>query len=440
MLKECTVLDSCGTVQYEVLRALRMFAGLEEEKTLSALQPACSRNDCSRSQTQDLCRTMDDIRNNQKIVTIVLAFSLLLASLPCVVAASLQSDVPQTFTLAFHITATAPELPLLSRFLNATYHEENIYLLDIPLSPEYSLPTALDSAVNIHVRRDNPPTPRGVSVALRTLSAMAFFLDWSDSTNESFDYFLNTSPSEYPAVTPDHMRALLYSPLKNALPVPNFIELTPASSLHLFKGNYNMLAYDPVVVFSQNASATELIHTGKAHPDRIFRKRPYLPHSPTSSFIVSQAAARVFSDSLLAKRALLVLAEATDAALHFFPTVAADMGASAGPWVTHTALRCVDPSAAAAALRMDAKSAVDGAQGAGSAVGSIQPARTPCLFVKLSTFNGSDVRDVFDSLFDDGRVMVAPLASISKSILVDIEGAIKLSEGAHLSSTSELPL
>lgn len=327
------------------------------------------------------------------------------------------ADAPATFTLAYHITVAKPELPAVSRFLTAVYHPANVYLLDVPLTPDISLPAALEGAANIHVRKNAPPTPHGVSVALRTLSGMAFFLDWSEATHDTFDYFVNTGAHEYPTVTPSQMRALLYAPLARGLPLPNFMELSPANLMHLFRNNYDLLAYDPAIVFSQNASATTLIHTGKLHPDRRHRRRPYLPHSPSCSLIVSRPVARVFSDSMLSKRALLMLGEATDAALHFFPTVAADLGASAGPWVTTTSLHCTGAPALLAARRMPAHVAV--ADSSASIYG-------PCLFVQLELADSSDSRDAIDRELLDISVEMRSLKNVANALRHRVDVAISL--------------
>lgn len=240
-------------------------------------------------------------------------------------------------TLAFHVSVNEHNLPLLPRFLHRIYHPDNLYLVT------YTHPLTLQSPPlvrpNIHYRTDDPSVVHGVSQVLNLLDAISYFLDrelYISPEQTSFDYFIHTSPAEYPTLNPDHMRRVLALHARQS-PPPNFFHFSHPSQAPLRSSHLNTIFSDMSLTFNRTVHLS-LHHHNIPHPDT--HRRPLsIPHAD-SHFVINHHFATLATDSFLSKRLLLTLAETSHVLNHFFPALAVHAPHSVGPLVRSTSLRC----------------------------------------------------------------------------------------------------
>lgn len=311
-----------------------------------------------------------------------------------VVTAGISVNFPdREATIAFHVTITATQLPLLSRFLTRIYHPKNLYLLDFapPLTARrYS------SSANVHHRVADPYVEHGVSKVINVLDAMAYFLDRETAlgTGKSFDYFMHCTPSDYPTVTPKHMRRLLGFAARQPSP-PNFFHFAHGSQLPLLhKNEIDKVYYDFSLTFNKTLSLKKGLATkGLFHPDH---SRRTMPVSRTEKhFVVGHAYVKLATDSILAKRLLMSLGDASHVFENFFGTLAANSGDFAGRLIRSTSLRCINTNA----LEMQVAHTLPVYTPRLPSIEFLRGTREPCLFAGPFTTEspiGLQVRDQID--------------------------------------------
>jgi hypothetical protein len=380
----------------------------------------------------------------------LICLSALVAALFSLAFCSDVADPAQspTFTLAMHITVTAADVHMLARFLDRTYHAQNMYLVDFAagMSPSRQhVSSSVASAPNIYLREAEPSVPGGVSETLVTLSAMTFFLDLAEASGTEFHYFLNTSPREYPLVTADNARALLAWAHASASPPPNFLLFAPPAQWPDFTDRYNRLFYDPSIVFTRNATALgSLIPTLLYHPDR--NRRSHTIAMSSTALVVSSEFVRLAADSMLSRRLLMLFAESQHSAEHFFATLALESENAAGKFVPTTSLRCPEMNAALQIGHLPTDSVPDPWFLVPGSEGELQPTPAqPCLFtapILLDAASRSDkdqtgsaslgLRDAIDSKIlsrqgpintaGQGRLLETTLRLVKSEVLRVVAG------------------
>jgi Core-2/I-Branching enzyme len=389
----------------------------------------------------------------------VLVLLLCVATISIAAASGAKPASPAPFVLAIHIAVTREDLHLLPRFLERTYHPDNLYLVDLPAavppSPSH-LPRVAAGAANVHMRAAETSVPGGVSEVVATLSAMAFFLDWVESTATSFHYFLNTSPREYPLTTPQNTRDLLAWVHGTDILAPNFLLISPRAQWQDYEDNYNRLSYDPSIAFSDNASAlAALIPSLYSHPDR--NRRTYTIARSDTALIVSSEFVRLATDSMLSRRLLMLFADSKHSVSHFFATLALESGITVGKWVDSTSLRCADVTASL--LRIERRQAAglpDPLVPAPAEALDQQPAPAqPCIFtgpIQLGGFDSSAsmaLRDAIDTVVlsrqgplntsRQGRLLETTVRLIEMEVLRVVRGYVDPDE-KELSRLQPVPL
>jgi hypothetical protein len=270
------------------------------------------------------------------------AHLLVLAALATSTVASVAA--PSTFVLAFHVSVRVGDEPFVRRFLSRIYHPSNVYLVEFGY--DLDLPTNLASELpgggeNIHVRTADAAVPGGISEVLRSLSAMSFFVDLEDFSGKKFHYYINTSPRDYPVVSPENARTLLAWAYAAHNPPLNFFRFAPEDEWAQYAARYEQLHYDPSLVFAEmDGELANVFSETVWNPDRASRKRKVA--KVDANMIVSGDFVRVCTDSMLSKKLLAVFSDSELAAEHFFGTLAHDLAASAGNTLSTTALRCDD--------------------------------------------------------------------------------------------------
>lgn len=238
-------------------------------------------------------------------------------------------------TIAMHITVSASQVPQLSRFLAAVYHTDNHYLIELaaslPVTPEIS---AL-ARRNVVVRSAEPAVHDGVSDVVGTLGAMAHFLDCV-----RFDYFVSTCPEEYPVLSPRNMRVML-SWARRQRPSLNFLHFSHPSHWAAFANEYDRIHIDPALSFTRDAALLQrLVTSHQFHPDRA--RRVWTIPRTEKQLVVTREFAAFATDSVVSKKILLTLAEASHVPNHFFGALALVGNPSHGTFVQSSSLRCVN--------------------------------------------------------------------------------------------------
>lgn len=245
-------------------------------------------------------------------------------------------------TIAFYITVSPDQLPLLRRLFDRVYHPDNLYLIDYDATiPERSF-GFVPRTRNVYQRRADPFASSGVSAVLNVLDAMAFFFNREDVLKSdlkaphvsTFDYFIPISPSSYPTVTAANLRTVL----PNTLPRPSFLHFAHASQSTLFAAEVDEVHIDLTLSFSMDAPR-QLYSRHYSHPDK--QRRAFeLPRAGTL-FVASRSFARFAVESVVSKRLLLVLAETANVSTRFFSALAeAAPAGTVGPIIRTTSLHC----------------------------------------------------------------------------------------------------
>lgn len=325
-----------------------------------------------------------------------------LLTLQCGSIAATEPALDEGVILAFHITVDGDQVSALPRFLGSLYHPQNLYLVDFVKGAEPSSDMSSEipeDASNVHSRVGEDTVPGGVSEVLLTLSAMAYFADWEDYTDQTYTYFLNTSPDEYPTVQPDDLRLVLATASKRySMPI-NFMYFADEKKWESAHYDYDTVHYDPSLVFTKNETALKsLLSLRQWHPDRHYRtsKVAYADRH----MILSSRVARYATESLRSKKLLASLAETRHAHEHFFATLVHEIGHVAGQWDYQTCLRC--PELASAALSTHSTPNEPRALSADFVL------KRACIFTPVTSRNHvfMQVRDVVDATHSSNRTQI----------------------------------
>lgn len=326
-----------------------------------------------------------------------LLFSLLAEGL---LGAGTVHDVPTSeATIAFHITITAPQLPLLRRFLTRIYHSGNLYLLDFapPLSPHlYS------SSPNVHHRAADPYVENGVSEVINVLDGMAYFLDREVALGpgKAFDYYVHCTPADYPTVSPVRMRQLLGFAASRPSP-PNFFHYAHESQLPLFRTEVDKVYYDFSLTFNRSLPLDGgLVTNGLYHPDHS-RRRQALRRAE-KHFVVNRAYVKLAVDSIISKRLLMSLGDASHVFENFFGSLAVNAGSDVGELVRSTSLRCTNSNALDAKVSQVLPPYTPRSPG----VDFLRGTQEPCLFTGPFSAELASSLTVRDSI--DSELLIAP--------------------------------
>lgn len=251
--------------------------------------------------------------------------------------------VPSTEAkIAFHVTVTEAQLPLLQRFLSRIYHPDNLYLIDYanPLSPRRH--ARLLSGRNVHHRAADPYVEDGVSEVINILDGMGYFLNREAALGRahSFDYFIHCTPADYPVVTPPRMRALLGFASDHASR-PNFFHFAHESQLALFNNEIDRVYYDFSLSFNRSLTLEEGLETNNYyHPDS--KRRTDHISRTEKHFVVNHAYVKLATDSMLAKRLLMSLGDASHVFERFFGSLADASDERTSKLIRSTSLRCTN--------------------------------------------------------------------------------------------------
>lgn len=245
-------------------------------------------------------------------------------------------------TIAFHVTVSEAQLPLLKRFLSRIYHPDNLYLIDYayPLSPRHHAWWL--SGSNVHHRAADPYVEDGVSEVINILDGMGYFLDREAALGsaQSFNYFIHCTPADYPVVTPPRMRALLGFASDHASR-PNFFHFAHESQLPLFKSEIDRVYYDFSLSFNRSLTLEEGLETNNYyHPDN-GRRATHISRTE-KHFVVNHAYVKLATDSMLAKRLLMSLGDASHVFERFFGSLAEASNDRIGKLIRSTSLRCTN--------------------------------------------------------------------------------------------------
>jgi Core-2/I-Branching enzyme len=328
-----------------------------------------------------------------------------LALLVALAAASV--IIPASFVIAFHVYVRAGDEPFVHRFLSQIYHPSNVYLvefahnLDLLDHIKRDLP---DGGKNVHVRAADATVDGGVSEVLGTLSAMSFFIDLAEYTGKKFNYYVNTSPRDYPVLSQENVRTLLAWVYAAHSPPLNFFRFAPQSEWTKFASRYEQLHYDPSIAFSgTDFELKNLITVNVWNPDRKSRRREIA--MADSSMIVTGDFVRLCTDSMLSKKVLTLFTDSELASEHFFGTLAHSSAFSVGNFVNRTSLRCNDLNLLLGERIQNLKSAADRHQAYSDHLrtlaenGSVTTTSHGCLFVglvpnqNLATHSAQDMID-----------------------------------------------
>lgn len=365
---------------------------------------------------------------------------------------SFSQNDQESFALAMYIRVAAGETELLSRFMNAVYHPQNVFLVEISSSADLDAArTALSPiATNVYLRVAEPTVPDGISEVLNFLSAMAFFVDREDAQKGKFKYFINTSVREYPVLTASNMRSILSKVHAHDSPPVNFMKFSEYSEWPKYSSRYERLYYDSSIVFTRNQTALKaLIPTMSMHPDSRSRKFTVARSQPL--MLLSSSFVRFATDSLLSKRILMLLADSKKPLEHFFATLAFEAKSTVGKWVTTTSLRCPDvvlaleSSESTSEISANVRGIVDPFLNANASRSAASPVPSQsCLFagpVLERSGDQLDLRDAIDSklLSVQGDIM-SPSASRFSSTVRDllINDVVKVLDMAENSKWAEL--
>lgn len=243
-------------------------------------------------------------------------------------------------TIAFHVSVTESQLPLLQRFFSRIYHPRNLYLVTFapPLSARRHAWRA--PGRNVHFRAADPYVEHGVSEVINVLDGMVYFLDREDalSRKKSFDYYIHCTPTDYPVVTPAHMRAILGFAREHAHP-PSFFHFADESQLPSFRSEIDRVYFDYSLTFNRSLTLEEGLDThNNYHPD--YKRRTHHISRTEKHFVAHRNYVKFAADSMLSKRLLMSLGDASHVFERFFGSLASNAGLAVGNVIRSTSLHC----------------------------------------------------------------------------------------------------
>lgn len=132
------------------------------------------------------------------------------------VGVSRLTGAPSEANVAYFIQISEATLTLFPRLLRVVWHPKNVYIVHFDRKIPERKRAHAESAMfkrskqyegNVHVMRSETVTYRGISMVLNLLSAMQEALDHDADWN----YFINISGSDYPLVSVENQRKLLFT-------------------------------------------------------------------------------------------------------------------------------------------------------------------------------------------------------------------------------------
>ena len=168
-------------------------------------------------------------------------------------------------TVAYFLQVSETTLPLLPRLLRNIWHAENYYVVhfDAKISTwqrDYTILSILKSLPhreNVIIMPSEVITYRGISMAINTMNGMQVAIDAGD-----WDYFINISGADYPLVSPEKQRELLYPFSKHN---SSFLAIAPQTwAKKALEYRASRLFTDTSLAMSENNS--KLIDSGINHP------------------------------------------------------------------------------------------------------------------------------------------------------------------------------
>lgn len=225
--------------------------------------------------------------------------------------------------LAFFLQISEANMPFLPRLLTVLWHPSNLYLIHF----DYKIPREKTDAFrnsvaqnarfsNVHFMPSEHITYMGVSMLLNTLSAIEHLL----SMDDSWDYFINLSGSDYPLVNVANMRRILGQPDIVGRNV-TFLQVAPNKKfwVQTKEMRFNYVFYDPALGMHDTPSS-ELVRTKKEHPSHGEIGIQFL--QAEAWVILHRSFAQHSVRSAAARKLLLLLSLMKDPEEHFFVMLA----------------------------------------------------------------------------------------------------------------------
>lgn len=222
--------------------------------------------------------------------------------------------------IAYFLQVSESTLLHLPRLLDSIYHPRNTYAIHFDLKVprddiqkvSQQIRTKTGNAGNIHIMPSELITYRGVSMLLNTINAMRLLLD----EDETWDYFINISGSDYPLLGAETQRRLLGRELGL-----NYFTFAPRSKWdQMAENRMAEIWFDESLSFRQNAASGEL--------QKLAIRNPLVD---TRQFDITHAEAwmissREFCDFVvkgdMARKMLVAFSYAADSSEHYFASLA----------------------------------------------------------------------------------------------------------------------
>lgn len=236
--------------------------------------------------------------------------------------------------IAYFLQISESTLMHLPRLLDSVYHPQNTYAIHFDLKVKREdihkatqrIRARTGNAGNIHIMPSELITYRGVSMLLNTINAMRLLLD----EDETWDYFINISGSDYPLLTPETQRRLLGHEFGL-----NYFTFAPKSKWdQMAENRMAQMWFDESISFRQNAASGSL--------QKLAIRNPLVD---TRQFDITHAEAwmitsRDFCDFVvkgdMARKMLVAFSYAADSSEHYFASLAWNHAKFRESIVTHS--------------------------------------------------------------------------------------------------------
>ncbi|CAN8077185.1 unnamed protein product [Agarophyton chilense] len=243
-------------------------------------------------------------------------------------------DPTREANIAYFIQISEATVPHLPRLLKSIYHPKNVYAVhfDLKISKDdvqqvvQELRRQIGEAKNLHIMPSELITYRGISMLLNTINAIHLLFEKDDS----WDYFINISGSDYPLVTAESQRQLLGHELGL-----NYFTYAPSEKwAGMAENRLSEIWFDESIAFRQNASLGKLQKLPIRNP--LVDQRQFEVTHAEAWMISSREFCDFVLKSDMARKMLVAFSYAVDSSEHYFASLAWNQEKFKKTIVTHS--------------------------------------------------------------------------------------------------------
>lgn len=230
--------------------------------------------------------------------------------------------------VCFFLQLSESSIKLAPRLLRRVWHPDNVIIVHIDTKVNDSLVLEFNNSIasadargNVHMLHRETVTYAGISLLLNTLNAMEFALQ----LEQTWDYFINLSGSDYPLVSVDNIRNILGQP-RILLQRVSFVQLCcgPQFWAKLKRYRFHLVFLDSALGLAPSVPGSS-VHGRRTQVKRLKQPRPKSASNLDVQFVHSEAwviAHRIMvhkaTRSAYARRLLALLTNSFDPEEHFF--------------------------------------------------------------------------------------------------------------------------